>query len=143
MPTPEKRNETREGTDGRVVHDVGGLDFGAIDMSEHDLAYWEKRVDAMLVLLNTKKNVFRTDAMRRVIESYNQQQYDATDYYEKWVRALRNLVIEQELITREELEAKLVEAARHFEDQGRAVGPGQVPWDDTGDNRDGKQGGTA
>lgn len=137
MPTPEKRNETRAGTDGRTVQDVGGLDFGTIDMSEHDLAHWEKRVDAMLVLLNTKKHVFTTDAMRRVIESYNEQQYDSTAYYEKWVRALRNLVIEQELITRDELDAKLTEAAQYFAANGREVAEGKVPWDDTGKDTEG------
>lgn len=133
MPTPDKRNEVRSGTEGRSVHDIGGLDFGPIDRTEHDLALWEKRVDAMIVLLNTKKGVFRTDAMRRVIESYNQQQYDSTDYFEKWVRALRNLVLEQELITRDELNAKLKEAAQFFRDNGRAVEAGEVPYDDIGD----------
>ncbi|HUS96709.1 MAG TPA: hypothetical protein VMX97_08230 [Hyphomicrobiaceae bacterium] len=132
MPTPDKRNELRAGTDGRATHDIGGLDFGDIDMSEHDLALWHKRVDAMIVLLNTKKHVFRTDAMRRVIESYGEQQYDATDYYEKWVRALRNLVLEQELISRGELEDKLAEARAVFEADGRAVADGMVPWDDIG-----------
>lgn len=135
MPTPPKHNVTRTGTDGRAVHDIGGLDFGAIDMSEHDLALWEKRVDAMIVLLNTKKHIFRTDAMRRVIESYGEQQYDATDYYEKWVRALRNLLIEQEVISRDELEAKLEQAAATFRDAGRPVADGTVPWDDVGDGR--------
>lgn len=139
MPTPEKRNELRAGTDGRTVQDVGGLDFGPIDMTEHDLAHWEKRVDAMIVLLNTKKNVFRTDAMRRVIESYNQQQYDSTAYFEKWVRALRNLLIEQEVVGREELEAKLEEATAVMREQGREVAPGHVPWDDVGDGRGAEQ----
>lgn len=138
MPTPDKQNETRAGTDGRTVQDIGGMDFGPIDMSEHDLAHWEKRVDAMIVLLNTKRHVFTTDALRRVIESYNEQQYDATAYYEKWVRALRNLVIEQELITRDELAQKLKEAAQQFEASGRAVAAGEVPWDDTGVDEGGR-----
>jgi len=136
MPTPGKHNEIREGTGGRTVHDIGGLDFGAIDMSEHDLALWEKRVDAMIVLLNARKKVFRTDAMRRVIESYGEQQYDATDYYEKWVRALRNLVLEQELVTREELEEKLVEAVETFKSEGREVASETVPWDDIGNREE-------
>lgn len=135
MPTPEKRNEVRAGTNDLTVQDIGGLDFGPIDMSEHDLAHWEKRVDAMIVLLNTKKHVFKTDALRRVIESYNEQQYDATAYYEKWVRALRNLVLEQELITKDELEAKLADARTRIEGHGRAVAAGEVPWDDIGDGR--------
>ncbi len=132
MPTPDKRNELRAGTDGRTSHDVGGLDFGPIDLHEHDPAQWEKRVDAMLVLLATKKKAFKIDAMRRVIESYGEQQYDATEYYEKWVRAIRNLIVEQELVTREEVEARIAAAAAAFKASGRDVSDGDVPWDDVG-----------
>ena len=132
MPTPEKRNELREATDGRTTHDVGGLDFGKIDLTAHDLAHWEKRVDAMLVLLATKKKAFRIDAMRRVIESYGEQQYDATEYYEKWIRAIRNLIVEQELVTKDEVEARLAEAADRFKSAGRGVTSDTVPWDDVG-----------
>ena len=39
--------------------------------SEHDLALWEKRTDAMLILLrDNKRRVFTVDAHRRMIESY-------------------------------------------------------------------------
>ena len=37
--------------DMRGYHDVGGLPLGTIDRAQHDYALWEKRVDAMLVLL--------------------------------------------------------------------------------------------
>ena len=37
--------------------------------------------------------------MRRTIEDYGQQEYDATAYYEKWVRAMRNLVIKQQILS--------------------------------------------
>lgn len=137
MPTPEKRNELRDGTDGRTTHDVGGLDFGPIDRHEHDLAMWEKRVDAMLVLLATKKQAFKIDAMRRVIESYGEQEYDATEYYEKWVRAIRNLIVEQELVTRDELDQRIAKVTAAFQDQGRDVEQVAVPWDDIGDETEG------
>ncbi|MEM9030967.1 MAG: ScnB-like protein [Pseudomonadota bacterium] len=132
MPTPDKRNELRAGTDGRTTHDVGGLDFGPIDMHEHDLALWEKRVDAMLVLLATKKQAFKIDAMRRVIESYGEQEYDATEYYEKWVRAIRNLIVEQELVSKDEIEARIAKVAEDFKTNGRDVAASSVPWDDIG-----------
>jgi hypothetical protein len=135
MPTPEKRNELRAGTGGRTTHDVGGLDFGPIDMSEHDAAYWEKRVDAMLVLLATKKKAFKIDAMRRVIESYGEQEYDNTVYYEKWIRAIRNLIVEQELVTKDEVEARVAAATKAFEASGRSVAPETVPWDDLASGR--------
>ena len=109
---------------------MGGLDFGPIDRSEHDLALWEKRVDAMLILLvGAKKGAFKIDAMRRVIEDYGQQEYDATTYYEKWIRAIRNLVVEQEILTRAELEARIAAVAEAMRTCGRNVAPGSVPWD--------------
>jgi hypothetical protein len=130
MAMPEKKNEYRAEAGGRTVHDVGGLDFGTVDFDEHDLALWERRVDAMIVQLATKKGVFKVDAMRRVIESYGEQQYDATTYYEKWARALRNLLVEQNVISREELDAKLVETRAKMRAAGREASSEDVPWNE-------------
>lgn len=130
MTDVQRRTELRHGAGGRAVHDAGGLDFGPIDRTEHDLALWEKRVDAMLVLLvGPKKGAFKIDAMRRVIEDYGQQQYDATTYYEKWIRAIRNLLIEQEILTKAEIEAKVAEVEQAMQAAGRKVAGGRVPWD--------------
>lgn len=128
MPAPDRKTEVRADSDGRAVHDVGGLAFGPIDRDEHDLALWERRVDAMLILLvGNKKNAFKVDAMRRVIEAYGEQQYDAITYYEKWVRAIRNLILEQEIITSQELAAKLAGVRVEVERGGRKVASGEVP----------------
>jgi len=128
MPAPERKTEVRSGSQEQAVHDVGGLTFGPISLEEHDLALWERRVDAMLILLvGTKKNAFTVDSMRRVIESYGEQQYDATTYYEKWVRAIRNLLIEQEVITPEELAEKIVQVRAEAMRAGRKVAEAEVP----------------
>jgi Nitrile hydratase beta subunit len=129
MTSPERKTHSREGQDGRAVHDVGGLDFGAIDRHEHDLAQWEKRVDAMMILLYARKGAFKVDGMRRVIEDYGQQAYDSTTYYEKWVRALRNLMVEQQILAATEIEAKIAQVTAAFEVEGRAVAAGKVAWD--------------
>lgn len=127
MAGPIRNTLTRKGAKGRAAHDVGGLDFGTIDRSEHDLALWEKRVDAMLILLvGPKKGAFTIDAMRRVIEDYGQQEYDRTEYYEKWVRAIRNLVVEQEILTREEVEARMAEVAARHAKAGRRVSKAKI-----------------
>ena len=126
----DKKNELRGNAGGRTVHDVGGLDFGDIDREEHDLALWERRVDAMIALLGTKKGVFKVDAMRRVIESYGEQQYDATTYYEKWARALRNLLLEQDVISRDELAAKIEQVRADIAAEGRDVDGADVPWNE-------------
>jgi hypothetical protein len=127
--TPPRKNELRAGADGRTVHDVGGLDFGAIDQHEHDLALWEKRVDAMAILLvGRKTQAYSLDAKRRVIEDYGEQQYDATTYYEKWVRSIRNLMVEQAIATPAEIEARMAAVAQQMTAAGRKVGDLHVPW---------------
>jgi len=130
MDAPKRKTELRHGAGGRAAHDVGGLDFGPIDRTEHDLALWEKRVDAMLVLLSgPKKGAFKIDAMRRVIEDYGQQQYDRTTYYEKWIRAIRNLLVEQEVLTKPEIESKIAAVEQAMRTAGRDLAGGSVPWD--------------
>jgi hypothetical protein len=129
MSEPQRKTVLRAGAGGRAGHDVGGLDFGPIDRGEHELALWEKRVDAMLVLLvGPKKGAFKIDALRRAIEDYRQEDYDTTTYYEKWIRAIRNLLVEQEIVTRAEIEAKMAEVREVMRRAGRAVTPGDVPW---------------
>jgi hypothetical protein len=128
MPQPKRKTMLRKGADGRATHDVGGLEFGPIDREEHDLALWEKRTDAMLrLLVSPGKRAFTVDGMRRVIEDYGQQEYDATTYYQKWVRAIRNLLIEQEVITRDELDKKFAAVATEFESRGRPVPSKVIP----------------
>src|ERR1700704_2226949 len=120
MSEPERKNVPRAGAGGRAVHDVGGLEFGPIDRSEHDLALWEKRTDALLILLrDNKRRVLTVDAHRRMIESYGEQEYDRTTYYEKWIRSVRNLLVEQNVLTREEIEARMAEVRAKHEKAGR------------------------
>ena len=123
-----RKTKTRGNADGRAVHDVGGLDFGGIDRSEHDLALWEKRVDAMMILLYSKKGLWTVDAMRRTIEDYGEQTYDKTEYYEKWVRAMRNLLVEQEVLGRAEIDAKMHEVAEQHRAAARKVVAAKVAW---------------
>jgi nitrile hydratase beta subunit-like protein len=129
MSEPERKTVPRKGAGGRATHDVGGLDFGAIDRSEHDLALWEKRTDAILILLrDNKRRAFTVDAHRRVIESYGEQEYDRTTYYQKWIRAIRNLIVEQEIVTRHEIEARMAEVRAKHAKAGRKVAKETIPW---------------
>lgn len=129
MPTPTRKTELRDGAKGRAAHDVGGLDFGPIDRHDHDLALWEKRTDAMLILLvGPKKGAFKIDAMRRAIEDYGQQEYDRTTYYEKWIRAIRNLIVEQEIVSAAEIDARLAEVAKKHAKAGRKVAKAKIAW---------------
>ena len=48
-----------------------------------------------------------------------------------WIRAARNICLEQGLIGRDELDAKLEAVRAAFAAEGRAVSPGSVPYDRT------------
>jgi len=129
MPQPKRKTMLRKNAGGRAAHDVGGLEFGAIDREEHDPALWEKRTDAMLrLLVSPGKRAFTVDGMRRVIEDYGQQQYDRTTYYEKWIRAVRNLIVEQDIVTRDEIEKRMAQVRARLEEGGRKASKERIPW---------------
>ena len=48
-----------------------------------------------------------TRAMRRAIESNTEEDYRNLGYYDKWIRAVRDLIIEQQVLSREEIEARV------------------------------------
>ena len=116
----ERRNSVREDAGGRTVHDVGGLDFGPIDRTEHELSYYEQRVDAILMLL-ARHGIFRVDALRRAVEEYSAQEYDGTAYYDRWIRAIRTLLLEQEIIGADELEDRIRAIAERYAADGIEV----------------------
>ena len=92
----------------RGVHDLGGLPAGPVDLSEHERTFFDQRVDAMMRLLTHPAHGHFTDAaMRRSIESLPQDDYSGLGYYERWVRAIRQLAIERGLISEDELARKL------------------------------------
>jgi hypothetical protein len=90
---------------------MGGLPAGPIDRSEHDYADWERRVDAMGVVLNGKK-LLTVDQRRRAIETLAPEAYDSLAYYERWVIALGQTLIQRGLITTDELKRKMVEVEK-------------------------------
>ncbi len=92
----------------RSHHDMGGLPAGKVEPSEHDYAEWERRVDALSVLLGMKK-ILTVDERRRAIESLPPEAYDAMSYYERWTSALAQTLIQRGVISVEELARKMNE----------------------------------
>lgn len=88
----------------RSHHDMGGLPATAIVPAEHDYAMWEKRVDAMLVLLgNRREPLVSTDELRRNIEGLGSDAYDRMSYYERWIFSIAQTLIQRGVITVDEL----------------------------------------
>jgi len=98
--------------EARGVHDIGGLPAGPIDRDEHAMTSFEKRVDALMMLMIGPFGIFRADALRRAIEAYNDEDYDHLAYYEKWCRALRILLVEREVLTDEQIDARIEDLKR-------------------------------
>ena len=92
----------------RKVNDVGGLPGDTIDRHEHNPNLHEKRIDAMLMLLTSPGiNAFSVDSLRRAIEENTQDDYNKKGYYEKWLLAIRKLLVEQHVLTDEEIDLRM------------------------------------
>jgi hypothetical protein len=88
----------------RGHHDMGGLPAGAVEPTEHDYALWEKRVDALLVLLSRKDpRLISVDELRRNIEGLDPVAYDKMTYYERWIYAITQTLLQRGVITVDEL----------------------------------------
>lgn len=90
---------------------MGGLPAGKVDRTEHDYADWERRVDAMGVVLSAKK-LLTVDQRRRAIETLTPEDYDSLRYYERWVIALGQTLIQRGIITSAELARKMLEVEK-------------------------------
>jgi|LauGreDrversion4_2_1035121.scaffolds.fasta_scaffold08561_8 nitrile hydratase len=92
----------------RRQHDLGGLELGPVDRHEHPRTLFEMRVDAMLMLLTHPScGAFKVDAMRRAVENYSRLDYEQLPYYHRWLKAIRQLLVEQRVLTDEAIEARL------------------------------------
>ncbi len=89
-------------------HDMGGQPAGPVDRHEHDTAFWEKRVDAIMMLLTGKERRLMTvDELRRGIESLAPDVYDKLGYYERWIASIASILVEKGLLTQTELDARI------------------------------------
>ena len=94
----------------RGHHDMGGLPAGPVERSEHDYALWEKRVDALMMLLSApERRLLLVDELRRNIEALPPEAYDKMSYYERWMSAICNTLLQRGVITAEELGRKMAE----------------------------------
>ena len=94
----------------RMHHDMGGEAAGAVEIKEHDYAEWERRIDAMCVLMGQQG--ITVDERRKHIEMIPPEEYDRMAYYDRWVVALGQALIHRGLITSDELARKLEEVKK-------------------------------
>jgi hypothetical protein len=93
----------------RGHHDIGGLPgAGAIEVSDHPLSDWEILADAINQALGAR-GIKRTDEMRRAREEMDSAAYRDLNYYERWIASMEAILIEKNILTKEEIDKKLAE----------------------------------
>lgn len=97
-------------TDRRRHHDMGGLDAGPVEIREHASEPWEKRVDATMVLLSdAERKLLTVDELRRAIEDLGADAYNRYSYYERWMAAMTNILLQKDVLSVDELGRKMAE----------------------------------
>ena len=102
-------------SDERRTHDMGGLDGDPIDFADHDAEPWQKMVTAIRAALGDEPyRLMRVDELRRAIEDLDEKEYDLP-YFERWAEAMINLMEEKDLLTRDEVTARMAEIRNRVE----------------------------
>ena len=92
----------------RGHHDMGGEPAGPVGLTEHDYSLWEKRTDALMMLLSDqKRQLLRVDQLRRAIEQLGPDAYDRMSYYERWIASITQNMLERGVFTADELGRKM------------------------------------
>ena len=90
------------------VHDMGGMDgFGKVEPEVNEPTFhemWEGRVMAMVRAIGANGGL-NIDSQRFARESLPPAVYLASSYYQKWLLALQNQMIERKMVGSDELEA--------------------------------------
>jgi nitrile hydratase subunit beta len=94
----------------RSHHDMGGMPAGKCVPGKHEYELWEKRVDALMMLLSDKgRQLLRVDELRRNIESLGADAYERMGYYERWMHSISQTLIQRGVISIDELGRKMAE----------------------------------
>jgi hypothetical protein len=96
----------------RGHHDMGGMPAGKVEPVEHDYEEWERRVDALMILLSGIRGGNKrmtVDELRKNIEALPPEAYEKMSYYERWVTSITQTMIQRGVITTEELGRKMQE----------------------------------
>ena len=99
---------------------MGGNAAGPVVPKDHDFALWEKRIDA-LYNIAAAKGIFTVDGLRRALEDMGEEAFETMSYYERWVAAVNQNLLEAGVYSLEELGAKMEAVAQRGSTYGEAA----------------------
>ena len=93
---------------GRGYHDIGGLDYGAVDPITTDMKPWERLSTAISNALGgAGRKYYVTDETRRTREQMGEPLYSDLDYYERSTQSMKMILVEKGFFTEDELEQRM------------------------------------
>jgi nitrile hydratase beta subunit len=112
--TRDADDRRRRGEAVNGAHDLGGMHgFGPVDIERDEPVFhseWERRAFA-ITLASGFLGKWNIDMSRFAREQMPPAEYLATSYYEHWAFGLEKLLHDHGLVTKDELEARLRDAA--------------------------------
>jgi hypothetical protein len=104
----------------RGPHDIGGLPASAIDTETHTMTFWEKQIDALNQLIgHADKPLIHPGENRKAIESMGDDVYRTLSYYERWTAGIAKLLLEKNVLTQDEIDAKIAELRAQYAADGK------------------------
>ncbi len=89
-------------------HDIGGRNFGPINFDKKEKSSLDKRIDILQRLIGWGgAKVYRVDELRYKIEGLSNEDYRKFGYYDRWLYAIYNLLIEKEVLSDIEIKEKI------------------------------------
>ena len=98
----------------RGPHDLGGSLHEPFNEDEHAYDPWEKRTHALRELL-ARKGLLKVDELRRAVEGLGAEEYKTLSYYEQWIMAMSQIMLERGVISDDALGRKLAEVSARYE----------------------------
>ena len=90
---------------------MGGSPAGPIARDQHEVEDWERLADAINGALEGR-GLQTTDQLRRAIESL--ENYRDLSYYERWAAATEILLVENGVLTDDEIDERTAEIERRW-----------------------------
>jgi nitrile hydratase subunit beta len=88
------------------INDVGGVEgFGAVDAIDDPAPFhadWEGHVFALNAAL-IGRGIYNLDEFRDAVERMPPANYLAASYYERWLTAIRTLLVDKGVLSAEEM----------------------------------------
>lgn len=100
---------------------MGGQPGGTLDRGQHDFSLWEKRADALMVLCSAKGH-FTVDGLRRALEDMGEEAFETMSYYERWIAAINQNLLEGGVYSVAELGEKIAQVQARGQTYGEASG---------------------